>query len=499
MLLKLLEGGDPDAPAIVVPDGPRLTYQQLRNEALRAAGVLAGLGLRRDQAVGMVFENSAEAVVLFLAAALVGAAAPLNPAYTEAEFRFYLEDVGARALVVPPGGAEAARRALPDGAVLVEAAVTGDGRLHLGAGAPPRGTTRRADPGEPGGDDVALMLHTSGTTGRPKRVPLRHRHLSASVDNIAGSYQLGTGDVSLCVMPLFHVHGLLASALATLRTGGTVVVPAPFNPLTFWAVAAEQRPTWYSAVPTIHRMVLARARGERPAGSESLRFVRSCSSALAPELMLEAERRLGAPVLEAYGMTEACHQIASNPLPPADRQPGSVGVGTGVRVAVVDDAGGPVPAGAPGQVVIHGPNVIDGYAGNPEANAESFVDGWFRTGDQGVLDAHGYLSLTGRIKELINRGGEKISPREIDEVLLGHPAVAEAVAFGIPHHTLGEEVAAAVVLSGPATERELLSHCRERLAPFKVPGKLHVVEAIPRTATGKVQRRKVAEELEVGR
>lgn len=496
MLLKLLENGEPDASAIVVPGGPRLTYQALRDEVLRGAEALAGLGLRRDQAVGTVFENGAEAIVLFLAAALVAASAPLNPAYTEAELRFYLEDLDARALIVPPGGAEAARRALPQGAILVEAAIAGDGRLQLeSSGRPPR----RADPGEPGGDDVALMLHTSGTTGRPKRVPLRHRNLAASVDNTATHYQLGPEDISLCVMPLFHVHGLMASALATLRTGGTVVVPAPFNPLSFWTVAAEQRPTWYSAVPTIHRMVLARARGERPPASRSLRFVRSCSSALAPELMAEIEQHLGVPVLEAYGMTEACHQIASNPLPPAGRLPGSVGLGTGVEMAVVDGAGAPLPAGTPSQVVIRGPNVIDGYAANPEANAESFLHGWFRTGDQGVLDASGYLTLIGRIKELINRGGEKISPREIDEVLLRHPSVAEAVAFGVAHPALGEQVAAAVVLREPVAERELLSHCRRQLAAFKVPAKLYVVEAIPRTATGKVQRRKVAEALEAGR
>jgi len=291
----------------------------------------------------------------------------------------------------------------------------------------------------------------------------------------------------------------VASALSALATGGTVVVPAPFSPLTFWPALREHRPTWYSAVPTIHRMVLARARDGRPAGTETLRFVRSCSAALAPELMAETERRLGAPVLEAYGMTEACHQIASNPLPPAARRPGSVGLGTGVEVAVLDDGGAPLPSGTPGQVAIRGPNVIDGYAANPQANAESFIGGWFRTGDQGLLDERGYLTLIGRIKELINRGGEKISPREIDEVLLRHPAVAEAVAFGTPHPTLGEEVAAAVVLQGEASERELLSHCREQLAAFKVPRKLHVVEAIPRTATGKVQRRKVAEAVGAGR
>jgi acyl-CoA synthetase (AMP-forming)/AMP-acid ligase II len=492
MLWEILDQGESDAPAVVVPGGPRLTYGQLREEIRRGAGALAGLGLRRDQAIGMVFENGPEAIVLFLAAAAVTAAAPLNPAYTEAELRFYLDDVDAGALIVPPGGAAAARAARPEGAVLVEAAIGKDGRLGIEAGGEPLAPAPFEEPGD---DDVALMLHTSGTTGRPKRVPLRHRNLTASVANIVATYQLGPADVSLCAMPLFHVHGLLASAMSTLATGGTLVVPAPFNPLGFWQVMREHRPTWYSAVPTIHRMVLSRARDERPEGSESLRFVRSCSSALAPELMADLERRLGAPVLEAYGMTEACHQIASNPLPPAPREPGSVGTGTGVEVAVLDDHGVELPGGAAGQVAIKGPNVIDGYADNPEANAESFVDGWFLTGDQGVLDERGYLRLISRIKELINRGGEKISPREVDEVLLRHPAVAEAVAFGSPHPTLGEEVAAAVVLSGEASEQDLLAYCRGQLAAFKVPRKLHIVAEIPRTATGKVQRRKVAEAI----
>jgi oxalate---CoA ligase len=492
MLWDILDRGESDAPAVVVPGGPRLTYGQLREEVRRGAGALAGLGLGRDQAVGMVFGNGPEAIVLFLAAAAVTAAAPLNPAYTEAELRFYLDDVDAGALIVPPGGAAAARAARPDGAVLVEAAIGGDGRLSIEVEGRPLAP---AALDEPGGDDVALMLHTSGTTGRPKRVPLRHRNLTASVANIVATYQLGPTDISLCAMPLFHVHGLLASAMSTLATGGTLVVPAPFNPLGFWQVMREHHPTWYSAVPTIHRMVLSRARDQRPAGSESLRFVRSCSSALAPELMGDIERRLGAPVLEAYGMTEACHQIASNPLPPAPRQPGSVGAGTGVELAVLDDDGAQLPAGTPGQVAIRGPNVIDGYAANPEANAESFMDGWFLTGDQGVLDERGYLTLISRIKELINRGGEKISPREVDEVLLRHPAVAEAVAFGSPHPTLGEEVAAAVVLSGEASEQDLLAYCRGQLAAFKVPRRLHIVDEIPRTATGKVQRRKVAEAI----
>jgi len=274
-----------------------------------------------------------------------------------------------------------------------------------------------------------------------------------------------------------------------------VVVPGKFSPLSFWRVARDHGVTWYSAVPTLHQLLLARAEpgSARPAGAEKLRFIRSCSASLPPQVMHDLEAAFGAPVLEAYGMTEAAHQMASNPLPPAERKPGSVGPGTDVRVSIMDGNGQHLKPGERGEVVIKGPNVITGYESNPEANATSFVDGWFRTGDQGFLDADGYLVLVGRLKELINRGGEKISPREIDEVLLAHPAVAEAVCFGVPHPTWGEEVAAAVVLREAATEADLLAHCRERLSDYKRPKQIHITDAIPRTATGKIQRRIVAE------
>jgi acyl-CoA synthetase (AMP-forming)/AMP-acid ligase II len=344
-------------------------------------------------------------------------------------------------------------------------------------------------------DDVALVLHTSGSTGRPKRVPLSHANLTISAGNVAATYGLTQNDVSLCVMPLFHVHGLVASTLATFRTGGTVVVPAKFSPLSFWRVARDAGATWYSAVPTIHQMLLGRvsANQPKPAGAEKLRFIRSCSASLSPQVMHDLEAAFGAPVLEAYGMTEAAHQMASNPLPPGHRQPGSVGAGTGVKISIMDGTGKHLKSGERGEVCIQGPNVITGYENNPEANATSFFDGWFRTGDQGVIDDRGYLTLVGRLKELINRGGEKISPREIDEVLLTHPKVAEAVCFGMPHPAWGEEVAAAVVLKEPVTEAELIAHCKSQMADFKCPKKIHITETIPRTATGKIQRRVVAE------
>jgi acyl-CoA synthetase (AMP-forming)/AMP-acid ligase II len=309
--------------------------------------------------------------------------------------------------------------------------------------------------------------------------------------NIAQTYALGPADVSLCLMPLFHVHGLMASTMASFLTGGTVVVPAKFNALTFWRMVRDYGVTWYSAVPTMHQLILTRKAGNE--GSK-LRFVRSCSAALAPDLMRRMEEYFDAPVVEAYGMTEASHQMASNPLPPAARKAGAVGPGTGVRISIRDGEGGEVGLGQAGEVCIDGPGVIREYENNPEATAKSFFGDWFRTGDQGIVDQDGYLRLTGRLKELIIRAGENIAPREIDEVLLLHPAVAEAVCFGVPNTTWGEEVEAAVVLRPEisAGEADLIAFCRGRLADFKCPKKIHLVAAIPRTATGKIQRLNVA-------
>jgi acyl-CoA synthetase (AMP-forming)/AMP-acid ligase II len=488
----VIDHAEGDHEALVVPTRLAITYRRLRELTDEAAHGLASYGVRRGDRVAMVYPNGPEAILLFLAASMVGTACPLNPAYKEDEFRFYLEDVGAKFLLVPPGDAEAARRAAPQGTTLIEGSLDDGGRLRFDSAAPPKAidSIDRVQAA-----DIGLVLHTSGTTSRPKKVPLLNENLAASVANIIATYELGPDDVSLCIMPLFHVHGLLASALATFGSGGTLVVPDRFSPLGFWPLMQSVRPTWFTASPTPHQLVLARRQEDRPAGTERLRFVRSCSSALSGAQMALMEQRYGVPVLEAYGMTEASHQMSSNPLPPDPRYPGSVGRGTGVDIAIFDDAGSALTVGEAGEVVIRGPNVMHGYENNPQANAGSFVNGWFRTGDQGTLDDAGYLRLIGRIKELINRGGEKIAPREIDEVLESHPAVKEAVAFGVPHPTWGEEVAAAVVLSGPATEKELLAYGRERLADFKVPKRLYIVESIPRTPTGKVQRRFVAENV----
>jgi acyl-CoA synthetase (AMP-forming)/AMP-acid ligase II len=492
-LLELIQVPPADRTAILIPEsGVRVSYKVLCNQVRAMADDLASIGIRRGDRVATVLPNGLPTIVSYIAASVAGTAAPLNSGYREDEFAFYLKDTSARVLLILPGGAAGAKKAAEGLGIPVYTLETSDTGVVSIAGAP-KGKT--APPPSP--DDIALVLHTSGSTGRPKRVPILHRNIIASTKNIVAHYGLTQDDVSLCVMPLFHVHGLVASTLATLLSGGTVVMPANFNALSFWRTVRDTGATWYSAVPTIHSILLSRAGNERVAGSEGLRFVRSCSAALPSEMMERMERVFGVPVLEAYGMTEASHQMASSPRPPAARKPGSVGPGTGVQIGIMDDAGKLLATGERGEVVVKGPNVVSGYENNPEANAKSFTDGWFRTGDRGFLDADGYLHLTGRIKELINRGGEKIGPREIDEVILAHPAVAEAVAFGVPHATWGEEVAAAVILkeNSPATESELLAFCKERLADFKRPKKFYIVETFPRTATGKIQRGIVAKAL----
>jgi acyl-CoA synthetase (AMP-forming)/AMP-acid ligase II len=493
-LLDLLSrAGADDRPALVAPGKPTLTYRQLRENVVALAARLNSLGLGRGDRIAIVMNNGPEVILTFFAAALCGTAAPLNPKYKQEEFAFYYEDTQAKALITLPGAAELAHAAAAPEMMIVAATPTADGTLAFEA---TRGAGAGHSPALAQPDDVAMILHTSGTTSRPKRVPIRHRNLAASAHNIMGTYSLNPDDVALCVMPLFHIHGIVASMLSTLTSGGTVICPEGFNALEFWQWVETYRPTWYSAVPTMHKVVLARAeRNAEAVKRHRFRFVRSSSSALPPVVLERMEAMYGVPVLEAYGMTEATHQMASNPPPPRPHKPGTVGYGFGVDVGVMDEAGSLLPRGSKGEVVVRGRNVIDGYENNPQANASAFVDGWFRTGDQGMIDADGYLALTGRLKELINRGGEKISPLEIDDVLLRHPAVAEAMAFAVPHKTLGEDIHAAVVLKRPAEERELREHCAALLADFKVPRKFHILEQLPRGATGKPQRITMAKQL----
>lgn len=496
-LPDILAGSDA-APALVVTEGgPVISRATLRLLAQRLAADLAGLGVGKGSVVAFALANTVEYVVTFFAAACLGAvAAPLNPAYKAAEFEFYLSDTSAKVLLLPREGSPEALKAA---ATLKVAAfsIFLDGSLikvnPMGAFAPKSNAAAVQGP-EPEG--VALFLHTSGTTSKPKGVPLLHRNLLTSVRNIVGTYELNQADRTYLVMPLFHVHGLMSALLSPLASGGVVVMPAggKFSAQVFWKDVKEHGVTWYTAVPTIHQILLSRASESKDHEGVRLRFIRSCSASLAAPVLERLEETFKAPVLEAYAMTEAAHQMSSNPLPKyGPRKPGSVGRGTNVEITILGDDGKQLAVGQVGEVCIRGRNVTPGYHNNAKANEDAFAFGWFHTGDQGMLDAEGYLTLTGRLKELINRGGEKVSPLEVDAALLASPAVAEAVAFGVPDAKYGEEVNAAVVLKSKATEAEILAIARQRLGDFKVPKRLFITDSLPKTATGKIQRRFVAE------
>jgi acyl-CoA synthetase (AMP-forming)/AMP-acid ligase II len=487
-ILGALLGRGSEAAALRAPeDAEAISYRELAENVELLASRLAALGVARGDCVALALPPGPELVEILLAITSLGAsAAPLNPAYSEAEFAFYLDDLRPRALLLVGGQLEAARRARGTELGVVDVTLV-PGAVPELAAADRRGRGVERTAAQP--DDVALLLHTSGTTSRPKQVPLRHRNLVASARSIARHYALTAGDVSYCAMPLFHVHGLVASTFAQLAAGGTVVVPRRVAPGRFWTQLVEHRVSWYSASPTLHQMLLERAPEQLPASQ--LRFARSCSSALSPELLDRLEGYLGVPALEAYGMTEASHEMAANPLPPDRRLPGSVGLPTGAEIRVADERGVSLPKGGVGEVVIRGPGVMDGYLASDAANAEAFYGEWFRTGDQGRFE-DGYLLLTGRIKEIIIRGGENISPHEVEAVLKTHPAVSEAVVYGIADTKYGQIVGAAVVPGAATSEAELVAHCAERLASFKVPTVVHIVETIPKTPTGKVQRPRMA-------
>ena len=504
-LTDMVARQDPAATAMLAPGGKPLSYGALQTLMARTTETLNAWGIGRGDRVAIALPNCPEMACAFVAVASACTAAPLNMAYRADEFAFYLGDLQARALIVAQGSDSPAIEVAASLGIAVirlePLPELGAGHFALHAPASLTGQPPSERPGPAQPQDVALILHTSGTTSRPKIVPLSQRNVCASARNISSTLRLTPQDRQLHVMPLFHIHGLIAGVLAPLAAGSMTFCTPGFNALKFFAWMAECRPTWYTAVPTMHQTILARAAGNREViAAHPLRFIRSSSSSMPPQVIAELERVFNAPLIESYGMTEAAHQMASSPLPPGRRIPGSVGQAAGPEIAIMDAAGSLLPSGQTGEVVIRGDNVTSGYENNPSANAEAFVNGWFRTGDQGVMDADGYLTLTGRLKEIINRGGEKISPREVDEVLMDHPAVAQVVTFGMPHDKLGEEVAAAVVLrEGQAlTEQALRQFAATRLADFKVPRKVLFMAEIPKGATGKLQRIGLAAKLGLG-
>ncbi|KAI5297104.1 hypothetical protein KEM55_005134, partial [Ascosphaera atra] len=471
-------GGWISATAVIVPSEPPFvaSYQRLYTDVLDFQARLASLGISPQSAVSIAIPNTYEFIVAFLAASFQRAiAAPLNPNYKQEEFEFYIDDLSSALALVPRGAVEkdapAVRAARKYKAAIAECYFE-NGQVVLDVldeGKLKGVKAQQVQEAQP--DDIALVLHTSGTTGRPKAVPLTHKNLTTTMRNIEATYQLTSKDRTMLVMPLFHVHGLLAGFLAPLHSGGSVVVPPKFSATSFWKDFTTHKANWYTAVPTIHQILL---KHPPPDPKPEIRFIRSCSSSLSPKVFHELEKTFNAPVLEAYAMTEASHQMTSNPLPPGSRRPGSVGIGQGVEVRILDQQGKEVVRGSEGEICIRGENVTKGYLNNPKANESSFTkDRFFRTGDQGKQDDQGYVTITGRIKELINKGGEKISPIELDNTFAQCPDVGEVVCFGVPDQMYGEEVGAAVVLKpgSKAGEKELTAFMADRVAKFKVPKK----------------------------
>ncbi|XP_047325433.1 probable CoA ligase CCL9 [Impatiens glandulifera] len=491
----------PSRRAISVSGKFDVTHSLLQRLVHRAASRLIAAGINPGDVVALTFPNTIEFVITFLAVIRVRAtAAPLNPAYTFDEFEFYLSDSESKLLLTNKEGNESAQLAADK--LMIP---------HLKAeftGVDSEDVTLSPEKSEPDFDsvskitndpqDIALFLHTSGTTSRPKGVPLSQLNLASSVQNIKSVYKLTHSDSTVIVLPLFHVHGLLAGLLSSLASGAAVTLPAAgrFSASTFWSDMKKYEATWYTAVPTIHQIILDRHFSKPEPVYPKLRFIRSCSASLAPVILARLEEAFCAPVLEAYAMTEATHLMSSNPLPEnGPHKPGSVGKPVGQEMAILDVNGIEQETGQNGEVCIRGGNVTKGYKNNPEANKTAFGFGWFHTGDIGYLDSDGYLHLVGRIKELINRGGEKISPIEVDAVLLSHPDIAQGVAFGVPDDKYGEEINCAVIPREGQNidEEEVLRFCKKNLASFKVPKKVFITDSLPKTASGKIQRRIVSE------
>lgn len=500
-LTELLARGEDTHDAIRAPGAKPLSFAALRGLVRSTLAQLNAFGIGAGDRVAIVLPTGPDMATAFLAIAAGATAAPLNTAYRAEEFHFYMSDLKAKALVVEAGSTSPALAVAQQlGITIVTLTPTpqeGAGTFIL-ACASPAGPARATGAAHP--EATALILHTSGTTSRPKIVPLSQKNICASAANIASTLALTPADCGLEIMPLFHIHGLMAGLLAPLYAGGSVFCTPGFNALRFFAWMEEAKPSWYTAVPTMHQTILARASHNREIIlRHPLRFVRSSSASMPPQVIGEIEATFHAPLIEAYGMTEAAHQMASNPLQ-GQRKPGAVGIAAGPEIAIMDEAGHLVPAGATGEIVIRGDNVTSGYENNAKANAEAFTAGWFRTGDQGIMDDDGYVRLTGRLKEIINRGGEKISPREVDEILMDHPAVGQVVTFAMPHDKLGEEVAAAVVLRDgqAASEADLRAFAKSHLAAFKVPRRIVFLDEIPKGATGKLQRIGLAEKLGLG-
>ena len=486
---------------IISEDRPVFTFVDLKRQIDWTRDFFRKNHIQKTDIIAIVIENGPIMATSFLATASNCCAAPLNPTFTSSEFDFYLEDLNPKALIVKedsnsPAIEVAKKRKIKIFNLLVNNKEP-SGKFILTSQekslSNPINQNNNIIP-----EDIALILHTSGTTSIPKMVPLTHLNLCISAKNIVKTLNLDRSDRCINIMPLFHIHGIVGLLLSSLFSGGSVFTSPGFNALKFFSWLKTFSPTWYSAVPTMHQVILSRAnRNSEIIAKLKLRFIRSSSAPLSSTTMKEIEKTFHCPVIESYGMTEASHQMTSNYLPPGNRKATKAGFAAGPEVLVMDNNHNFLENGKVGEIVIRGGNVTKGYLNNSQANEDSFVDGWFRTGDQGFYDEEGFLQLTGRIKEIINKGGEKISPLEIDDAIMKHESVFQGITFPIVHDRLGEEVAAAVVLKNDhqLTEQELKEFLSKKLAPFKIPQTIVFIDEIPKGKTGKLQRIGLAKKL----
>jgi len=465
----------------------KLSYGEFKIFNEKISRQLAATNVKNSDRAAIVLPNGPLMASSFLSISSYMSAAPLNPSYKQEEFEFYLEDLKPKFLLVEPNSKSLAVIAAKNLNIPVFEMKISDNQ--------PLGTfelfDKETDYKNPNDYDEALVLHTSGTTSRPKIVPLSNLNIFTSAVNISKSLKLTADDHCLNIMPLFHIHGLIAVLSASAKVGASVCASNGFNALKFLDLAETQNITWYSGVPTMHQAILLRAqKNSDKAKKLNLRFIRSSSASLPPAIFEQLNDIFQTPVIEAYGMTEATHQMASNPLPPAIQKPGLVGMPAGPEICIMNDKNEKLLQGEIGEICIKGDNVTNGYENNPEANKQSFVNDWFRTGDEGFFDEDGYLKISGRLKEIINKGGEKISPLEVDNILMDFPPIDQALCFGYKDKMLGEDIAVAIKLkeNKSCTEDDIKSYANEKLAKFKIPKKIFIVEDIPKGATGKLQR-----------
>nr|WP_283805871.1 AMP-binding protein [Bradyrhizobium sp. ARR65] len=486
----------PHQPAIVSSMFAPLRYCDLQRRLDDIRGQLRLGGFDCSARIGVLMPYGPEAVLAIVAVACCSIAVPLDPRLSPAEINQRLDMLRLNALLVPQGsGSEARQAAERSGIAIIEAVPVGHGQLGFDAAV-------RADfaaiDAEPDPHSPAFILQTSGTTAQPKLIPFSHSNMLAAAARLQDWFGLTPQDRCLSVSPPFYSHGLKVTVFTPLLTGGSIAVPANNAILALDEWLDVLRPTWYSAGPAFHAAVLDKARRLDDArAAHTLRFVVSGGAPLPTDVQDDLQRILGVPVLEHYGSSEAA-QIAANLPPPGPNKPGTCGQPWPDTLAIVGEDRHLLSAGERGEIWIRGPTVFSGYLDAPELNQAAFIDGWFRTGDIGSLDEDGFLSLHGRLSELINRGGEKIAPAEIESALLRHPAVAEAAAFAISHPRLGEDVAAAIIAAPGAqtTPRELREFLQGELASFKVPRRIVILDQLPKGATGKVQRRRLRESLD---